>query len=253
MKYIISIASILIFTFSNAQTIEKAMFNVKFAFVKGGQAEFTKKDTVYNNEPAYYIKACGYSTGFVDFCYKVKEVHESYINQLTMLPYKAIRNVQNGSYKDVKTLYFYQDEKIVEIFKGKSKKKCSIPSNCYDLVSSIYRVREIASANLKYNDTVKVDGFLIDTIFNFKFIFKGTQDIFNGKQKINCLRFMPIMQTRSIFKSQNALHFWISNDEKKLPLLVVGEMKLGNIKVILKEYNEEKFDIYIPELEFKVE
>jgi hypothetical protein len=65
-----------------------------------------------------------------------------------------------------------------------------------------------------------------------------------GKEKIkidigtfNCLKFAPVIQKGRIFKKEDDLCVWISDDANHIPILAKAKIMVGSIKMELNQYS----------------
>lgn len=65
-----------------------------------------------------------------------------------------------------------------------------------------------------------------------------------GKEKIkvrmgkyNCLKFVPVVEKGRVFKSEDDLVVWITDDKNKIPLLAKAKILVGSIKMEVEEYS----------------
>ncbi|NJK96922.1 MAG: DUF3108 domain-containing protein [Bacteroidales bacterium] len=61
--------------------------------------------------------------------------------------------------------------------------------------------------------------------------------------KIQCLKFVPIVEPGRIFKENDDMTFWLSDDQNKLPVSVKFEMIVGSFKCDLIEYQNIKYEL----------
>src|SRR5665811_2505539 len=73
---------------------ENIKLNLKFGFIKGGEAELIITDTVFNGIPAIHYAFAGHTTGLTDKLFGVNDAYETTVNAETHLPLKAIRNIK---------------------------------------------------------------------------------------------------------------------------------------------------------------
>ncbi|MEO8406732.1 MAG: DUF3108 domain-containing protein, partial [Chitinophagaceae bacterium] len=82
---------------------EKVSFTVYYAvagiYVNAGTATFTNTLETMNGKPVYHITGEGNTNSSYDFLYKVRDKYETYMDTSSLLPYKFIRNVNEGGHK----------------------------------------------------------------------------------------------------------------------------------------------------------
>ena len=78
--------------------------------------------------------------------------------------------------------------------------------------------------------------FVDGEVYPVKIKFLGKDNIKIRNGKFACLKFCPVIQTGRIFKNEEDLTVWISDDENKIPLLAKANIMVGSIKMEVTEY-----------------
>ncbi|MCA1761026.1 MAG: DUF3108 domain-containing protein, partial [Bacteroidales bacterium] len=114
---------------------EKIFFNLKFGFIKGGEAELIISDTIFNNKKALHYSMVGRTTGLTDKLFGVNDIYETTVDADTRLPLKSIRNIKEGKYRWYnETLYFHDNDSIYSQKSGGKK----VPENLVDIISVFF-------------------------------------------------------------------------------------------------------------------
>jgi hypothetical protein len=66
--------------------------------------------------------------------------------------------------------------------------------------------------------------------------FIGKEEIKIGVGKFRCLKFAPVVQKGRIFKKEEDLSVWITDDANHLPVLAKAKILVGSIKMEMKSY-----------------
>ena len=73
-------------------------------WLKAGNATMSVEETTYKGKQVYHVVGKGWTTGAIKWFFKVKDNYESYIDKYTGLPYKSIRQIDEGGHtKDIET------------------------------------------------------------------------------------------------------------------------------------------------------
>jgi len=75
--------------------------------------------------------------------------------------------------------------------------------------------------------------FFDDEITKFKLKFIGREDLETKFGTIPTMIFRPMVQTGRIFKEQESVTVWISDDENKLPVSIKASLAVGSLKADL--------------------
>jgi hypothetical protein len=75
-----------------------------------------------------------------------------------------------------------------------------------------------------------------DQVWTLKTKYIGDEIIKIKAGKFKCHKFVPVVQTGRVFKSEKDLNFWITADENKIPILVKAKIPVGYVKLHLIDY-----------------
>jgi len=214
--------------------IHYGIFNASYATLK-----LSAKDL--NGTPVYHAVGKGKTTGMARWFFKVDDTYESYFGKYDNKPYRFIRKIDEGGYtKDIEINFDYdKSTALLEDKKNKKDYNISINGKVQDLISASYYLRnnydlddfkqgESISINMLYDD---------DGMYKFKLKFLGTETVKTKFGKVECLKFRPYVQSGRVFKEQESLTLWVSNDLNKIPIRVKAELAVGSIKADIDGYN----------------
>ncbi len=212
---------------------EKLLFDLKFAFAKGGEAVLTINDTVFNGKPAILYSFVGRTTGITDKLFGVDDAYETIVDANTHLPLKSIRNIKEKKYRWYNETYYFHD--VDSIISQKSGPR-AVPHNLVDIISVFfYFINEHLVDDIGQGHAVTLPTFHADKISNVTIKYMGEVTIETELGKINSLILAPIVDKGKLLKRSDGLKFFISK-EKKVPVLIEFDMKLGSLKAELRSY-----------------
>jgi hypothetical protein len=240
-KFLIFLIFPLLFSFDNQredafQTGEWFKFRVHYGLINAGYATLEVQDGVINNRKVYHVIGKGYSTGMSRFFFKVDDLYESYFDKVTGNPYKYIRKIDEGGYTKNQEGFFNpaSDRVLVKDYENKTEKIYVIPNNTQDIVSAFYYLRNYPTINkLKVGESVAIDMFFDEETTKFKLKFIGREDLNTKFGVIPTMIFRPLVQSGRVFKEQEALTVWISDDDNKIPVRIQASLTVGSIKADL--------------------
>ncbi|MDB9961491.1 DUF3108 domain-containing protein [Oceanihabitans sp.] len=217
-------------------------------FWKAGNATLTVKDSEVNGKPVYHVVGKGWTTGAIKWFFKVKDRYESYFDKTTLVPYKFIRNIDEGGHtKDIE-IKFDQDNHKAYIHNKKHKKKSVVDTkpNIQDMVSTFYYLRNsINLSDLKPGDEIKSDMFFDGENYGFKLKYLGQEFIDTEFGKINTLKFRPYVMAGRVFKEEESLTLWVSNDKNRMPLRIKADLAIGSLRADLDAFKGLKHQFKI--------
>ena len=208
-------------------------FRIHYGFVNAGYATLEIKDAVKEGKKVYHAIGKGYTVGMSRFFFKVDDNYESYFDKITNKPYQFVRKIDEGGYKKNQEGFFNQDvnKVVIKDYKNKTEKTFSVTENVQDIISTFYFLRNHPNIDkLKVGESIVVDMFFDDETFKFKLKFIGKEDLKTKFGTISTMIFRPIVQSGRVFKEEESLTVWISDDENKIPLRIKASLAVGSIK-----------------------
>lgn len=214
-------------------------FRIHYGIVTAGYATLEVKEAVKNNKKVFHAVGRGYTTGMSKLFFKVEDNYESYIDKTTGNPYQYVRKIDEGGYKKDQIGYFNQttDKVTVKDFKKNTEKTFEVPNNVQDIVSTFYYLRNHPSIDkLKVGESIAIDMFFDDETTKFKLKFMGREDIKTKFGTIPTMIFRPYVQAGRVFKEQESLTVWISDDNNKMPIRIKASLAVGSLKADLDAF-----------------
>lgn len=176
----------------------------------------------------YHIVGTGNTTGSADWFFKVRDRYETYMDKDALLPWLFVRRVDEGGYKFSQDYYFNHYTKKVDIG---NNQKFDIPAGVQDMVSAFYAARSLDLSNAKNGDIFTVTCFVDKEIWPLKIKFVERETIKTELGEIRCLKFRPVVQKGRVFKDEDDLNVWISDDKNHLPVRVQANILIGSVKM----------------------
>ncbi len=219
-----------------AQPIEKFGYNLKYGFIKGGEAVLSVKDTTYEGNPALHYYLQGNTVGLADALYSVNDVYESYVDPVTILPYMTIRNVKERKYRFYNETYFYNEQDSIYSQKSGGHK---VPDNLLDILSIFFYLRQNdLLESMTKGDEVSVPVYHNDEYFNLILLFRGTGKIKSKFGEKECYIVSPIIDKGDLLKRNDGLKFYITKDKDKIPLVLELDLNVGALRAELDKYEK---------------
>lgn len=245
MKKLLTTTFILLCALLNAQ--EKAFqdgewfkFKVSYSgFLSAGYATLEVKNAILNGRQVYHVHGYGRNTGLSRLFFKVEDIYETYMDKEKDIPYRFIRNINEGGYtRDIQVDFDHDKrEALVHDKKKNTKEVFSFPEGVQDMLSTFYFLRNrIDISSIKEGDTIDVDMFYGDESFVFRLKFLKREVIKTKFGRVPSLVFRPYVESGRVFKEQESLTVWISDDNNKIPLKIKADLAVGSLNADLDEY-----------------
>lgn len=222
---------------------EHLKYYAHYGFIKAAEGEMIVDHNIstVNNRPCFKVDIYGKTTSFFDVIAKVRNHWGTYIDTAAIIPQKFYRYIDEGSYKRNEIMEYdhKKDSLFVHVLDRETKRldrivPYAVPDNIQDVVSGFFYLRTIDFSKLLPGDTVAINGFYKNKIFDFKIRYEGRDVIKTKIGKIRALKIAPIMPENSVFDGEDSVHAWLSDDDNKIPLKVRTDMFIGAIELDIK-------------------
>lgn len=210
-------------------------YQMKYGLIVGGTTTLSLSDSIYNDKAVLFSSATAQTTGIADVLYEVKDTYQSWFNVVTNLPYKQSRDIHEGRYTQYNQVtYNRKNNTVTSNLTGVHE----VPAKIMDLVSTFYYLRRVDFSKINEGDVITVNMYLADEITPFHLKYSGKKVIRTKFGKIRCVKISPQVIVGRMFKKQDDLTIWLSDDENCLPILVEMDIRIVGA-VLLKLNNYE--------------
>ena len=154
------------------------------------------------------------------------------VDSQSIAPLKYYKNVQEDNYKDEDLVYYDHEKKWMT----GTKKSMNMPAYLQDLVSGMFYARTLDLQNAKVGETFPLDIYLDQEIYNLKFKYMGKETLKTEIGKVRCIKLIPQLVVDRVFKDEDDMTVWVSDDANKIPIRVKAEIYVGSVKVDITSY-----------------
>lgn len=221
---------------------EKLEFRVHYGFMNAGDAVIQVHPELYviNNKVCYKATCFGRSVGAFEFITKIRDTWGSYIDTADLLPQRSYRDITEGRYKLKEGVYFHHKKGIADAEREKrgktTKYTYDIPFGVQDMISGLFFLRKFDYNKMCVSDTIKIDAFFEDQLYNLKIRYLGKQKLKTKFGYINAIKLTPVMPENDLFNGENSISVWLSDDKNKIPLKIQANMFVGAVEIDIKSY-----------------
>lgn len=208
---------------------EALHYRLHYGVINAGVAklEVKKIDKKISGRDVYHVVGTGKSIGAFDWFFKVRDRYETFIDVDGLFPWLFLRDINEGGYQKQQKYKFKQTINIVE---DKEGKEFEIPTGVQDMLSAFYYARSIDYTNAKNREVFTIWSFVDEELWPLKIRYLGKSTVKVNGKKYKALKFCPVVQEGRLFKDENDVSVWISDDENKIPLKAEGKVLIGSVK-----------------------
>lgn len=216
---------------------EEISYRIHYGIIDAGEATIkVEKITKMNGKNTYHMVGKGRSVGMAEWFFPTRDVYETYMDTQELVPVKFIRDVDEGGYIIKRNIDFNRTNNTAKDSELKKDTVFSLPTDVQDIFSAFYYARNLNVAGIQVGDIIEMPVFLDHEIFPFKIKFVGKERIKTKFGKIDCLKFVPVVQKGRVFQDEDDMHLWISADANHIPVRIKSELLVGSIKIDLAGY-----------------
>ena len=219
---------------------ELLRYKIHYGIINAADGEIETSGDLHrvNDRPCYKVNVTGRTTGSFDFFLRIRDTWRSYIDTAAIVPQKFVQDLAESKYRRKETMDFDHTTNTVTVENQKDKKKQTFqtPDNVQDLISGIFFIRTLDYSNRRSGDQIKVKGFYDNEVFDMTVTYRGRETVETKSGTFRCIKLLPKMPENKLFKGEDAIAVYLSDDENKIPVLIQAEMFVGSVKLDLYEY-----------------
>jgi ribosomal protein L31E len=214
-------------------------YNVIGIYINAGSATFSTSVEQFNNNNVFHVVGEGATNSKYDWIFKVRDRYESYFNTNDLQSVKFIRNINEGSFKMHEEVSFNQQTNTAITSSGVYK----VPPKVQDVINAIYYARNINYSVYKPGDKITFSMFLDNKVYNLFIKYMGKETIKTRYGKYNAIKLSPQVITGTVFKNDDKMTMWVTDDANHIPVRVESPIAVGSIKIDLKDYQNLKYPL----------
>lgn len=222
---------------SSFRTGETIRYKVHYGIINAGEAQIETSGGLERvaDRPCYRATVTGRTTGSFDYFMHVRDQWRAYIDTASILPLRSSRDIAEGTYRKKEVVDFDQVRDLVNVVQTHTDPALhytfKVPNNVQELVSGFYFLRTLDYDHMKPGEVVRVGGFFDEGTFNLEVCYKGREIVETKAGLIHAIKLVPKMPKNRIFRGEDAIKVYFSDDKNKIPVLFQAELFVGSVKV----------------------
>ena len=209
---------------------ESLRFSVQYGGISAGSAYLeVPQVTEWKGSQVFTLVARAESNSFVSRFYKVRNRIESVWDKHGRFSWRYTENRREGGNKYKNQILFDHERHEAHYHNGQTY---PIPPHVQDALSSFYYTRYQAlpiggSVVFDYHASRKSQPLEVRVL--------GREKISTPAGVFNCVAIEPILKAGGIFKAKGRLVIWLTDDERRMPVMMKSKVAIGSISVVLTE------------------
>ena len=213
-------------TFGKGETLD---YNLTWLRISGGTARMTIR--AYDDSTKYRITSVAKSGAAFSRFIKVRDEIESIVarDNFTTLRYRKKLDEKGEQKEEVTTV-----EDGVATRRRKKEKSVKVPTPVYDPISVIYHLRTLdLSPGARHELTVVADA----KVYNVHVKVGKRERVTTPAGTFQTVMVEPTMEHGGVERDER-LFIWISDDDRRIPVRIRTEVKIGAITATLRGIHE---------------
>lgn len=231
------------FPFSAGEKVSyHALYEWGFIEIKAGLVEFSVDESHRNEQKEFLFRSIGNSLPQYDWIFKVRDTFQSRVLKANLVPVYYKRSTNEGDYQVRNETHFNLanqtiDMKLFNSDDGHRKASIKYEPGIFDLQTAVYFARLLdfrtAAMGETYTFSIIIDGEL----YKIPIRYEGKESlVLDNKTTYNCFRISTKLIEGTIFKSNQTITIWVSDDGRQIPVRVIAPIIVGTVKAELDQY-----------------
>lgn len=234
--------SLIGFTSSQAQNAfkegEYLQYQIQYGLLKAGYASLEVQPVPSDDQELLLAVGKGWTTGMVGLIFPVEDRYETVFDKTSGQPVRFLRKIDEGGYTQHKEILF--DLKSYEARVINHKKETDsvyfVQRHVQDMLSSFYHLRNVDLSEYQEGDRIRVTMFFDEEMYPVDLKILGRETIKTRFGKVATVKLQPIVQKGRVFKDEENVVMWVTDDENKIPVKIKASILVGAVKAELSEY-----------------
>ena len=209
---------------------ESLRFSVRYGFIHAGSAWLEIPQVKpWKGHDVYELVARAESNAFFSKFYKVRERIVSLWDRDGRFSRHYMEDRREGKYRQQSDIAFDAERNQAVYSDGRT---FPVPPRVQDALSSFYYTRTQAlpvggSIVFHYHASRKSQPLQVKVL--------GRERIKTPAGSFDCVAVEPILKAGGIFKNSGRLVIWLTDDERRMPVLMKSKVAIGSVSVVLEE------------------
>ncbi len=210
---------------------ERMVFSIGYGVINAGEGILEVLDLIeYKGHTCYHIQSKANSNRFFSSIYKVRDKITSYVDVETLYSRYFNKRLREGDYKKTVEIDF---DHLAQEARYSNGETFPISSGVQDVLSAFFYVRTL---DLEAGKVFDIPAHSSRRTYDLKVIVHGKERVEVEAGTWNCFVVEPVIEGEGLFKHEGKLTLYITDDARRIPILIKTKVPVGSIDVELKDY-----------------
>lgn len=210
---------------------ERLTYAIYWMSIEAGTAVMeVRAQTKYKGLPVYHFVSTAKSSPGLTKIYPVNDRLDSFAAVEGLHSCLYVRHLREGFYKHDSTTTV-DHQKGEAVYKGESY---PTKAGVKDDLSGVYYFRTLK--DLQPGKSIIAEVFAYKKTWEVEAKILGRERVVTPAGIFDTLKVEPILKHQGIFQNLGRVVFWVTDDERRLPVMMQSEVLIGKITAFLREY-----------------
>ncbi|MCU0606259.1 MAG: DUF3108 domain-containing protein [Candidatus Edwardsbacteria bacterium] len=211
---------------------EKMLFSIEYSGINAGYA-YLKVDpelTWSQDRECYHLVNETWSNAFFSKFYRVHDRAESFVQTGSLVSLFFQKKIQEGGYRHEESVVFdheqnkarYSTGQVIEMVPGSR-----------DVLLSLFYARLFP---LEIGRSLYIDNHTDKKNYPLEVRVLRRETLKTVLGKVPCVVIEPMLRTPGLFENKGRLTIWVTDDQRRVPVLMKSKILIGSVNAVLKEY-----------------
>ena len=214
---------------------EKLEYEVSYGWIDAGEAiiEISNEKKIIAGRDVMHVVGRGNSLGTFNWFFKVRDKYETYLDAEGVFPWIFVRDIQEG---DFSMKQYYTFDQFKRKVKTKKVKEHDVPVGVQDMISAFYFSRTFDYTNAEPNQAYEMSIFIDGELWPLRIRYLKKELVTIDRGTFDCMVFVPVVQEGRIFKKEEDMMVWVTDDANKIPIQAKAKILVGSVTMELRDY-----------------
>lgn len=167
------------------------------------------------------------SNDFISAFYPVENRVESWFDAARLAPRRMVFHRREGKRKNDFDVRFHHEEGTVTSVKDGAAHTIEIASGTQDALSCLYYVRSVPS--LVPGTSLWMEVHHDQKNYSLEVRVEGVEQVTGPWGEVEALRVLVVMPFKGIFLNEGNIRVWLTNDARRIPVLMKAKIVIGSV------------------------
>lgn len=230
---------------------ENLKYRIHLGFINAAEATIksSPSTSTWGEQTLRKVEIEGRTTGVLELFSPLLDYWSAQIDTQTLLPIKTEMRKREGRYRKEETVMYLMDKGYARINSPQNKPVISTingPKDLLDLISAYYFLRSKPVSEKKPGSKWSAQVLVDSKIYDLVLVVRSKEIIETEAGKKASIKTNILLPKNNMFKEEDSIRLWISDDEYQVPLKVQVNLKIGFLTIDLIDYSIQGKKIYFP-------